>query len=247
MKFELPIEQGTFLKRYKRFFADIRFQNEEVTAHVPNTGSMKGCLEPEIPCRFTVSDDPKRKLKYTLQMLKTSNGWVGVNTGISNQLVWEAWQSQKIPHWQQFDGGQREVKISEKSRIDLVLWKSNKTLPQDKKIKFEDIPNHQFHFVEVKNVTLGENGIARFPDAVTERGQKHIDELVLLIEKGHSAELVFTVQREDCKTFTPADDIDPVYGEKLREAVKKGLKVSAYRCDLKSDAITLGSPLKVTL
>lgn len=248
MKFDQPVEQGVFLKRYKRFFADIRFDGKEITAHVPNTGSMKGCLEPEIPCRFTVNDDPKRKLKFTLQMLKTSQGWVGVNTGISNNLVFEAWQNQQVKEWKKFDGGQKEVKISAKSRIDMVLWKSTKDLPADQKIGFKDLDNHTFHFIEIKNVTLGEDGVARFPDAVTTRGQKHIDEMVELLEKGHTAEFVFTVQREDSKRFEPADDIDPVYAEKLRDAVKNhGLKVSAFLCDMKKSGVTLGERIPVKL
>ncbi len=248
MKFDQPVEQGVFLKRYKRFFADIRFDGREITAHVPNTGSMKGCLEPEIPCRFTINDDPKRKLKFTLQMLKTSDGWVGVNTALSNKLVFEAWQNQQVKEWKKFDGGQMEVKISAKSRIDMVLWKSTKDLAADQKIGFKNLDNNTFHFIEIKNVTLGENGVAKFPDAVTTRGQKHIDEMVKLLEKGHSAEFVFTVQRENSRFFTPAEDIDPVYAEKLRGAVKNyGLKVSAFLCDMKKGGVTLGERIPVKL
>lgn len=247
MKFDSPLEQGVFLKRYKRFFADIRYQGEEITAHVPNTGSMKGCLDPEVPCRFTVNNDPKRKLKYTLQMLKTPNSWVGVNTGLPNKLVFEAWQRQIIPHWTVFDGAQPEVKISDKSRVDLVLWKSTKRLPANQKIKYDMLDDHKFHFVEVKNVTMAQDNVALFPDSVTTRGQKHIDELMELVSRGHSAEFVFTVQREDCEAFTPADEIDPVYAEKLRQAAHKGLEVSAYQCDLSPMGVELTTPIPVIL
>jgi sugar fermentation stimulation protein A len=247
VKIDLPIQEGTFRKRYKRFFADIEFQDETITAHVPNTGSLKGCLKEGQACRFSVSDDPKRKLPYTLLMVKSPSSWVGVNTNFANHLVWEAYQNGYL--WKTFKGGQKEVKISDKSRIDMVVWKANKLLPTDKKISRDDFADHKFHFVEIKNVTMCEGGTARFPDAVTTRGQKHIDELVELIEQGHTGEFVFVVQRQDAKVFKPADDIDPEYGRKLREAKKKGLKITALACKMKKSEVQIDpvQKLKVVL
>lgn len=235
----MKLTEGLFLKRYKRFFADIQVGDEVVTAHVPNTGSLLGCLKENSPCLFSTSDDPKRKLKYTLQMIKTPDSWVGVNTGISNRLVWEAWEEGRIPSWQEYDSAQREVKLHDKTRIDMVLWKSLDGTAKDKKISSKNFTDHSFHFVEIKNVTLGRNGVAQFPDAVTTRGQKHLQELMDLIDQGHTSELVFTIQREDCHSFSPADSIDPEYGRLLREAIKKGVKVSAYTCLLAPEKIEL--------
>lgn len=252
MKFTLPVAEGQFLKRYKRFFADIEKSGETLTAHVPNTGSLKGCLIDHAPCRYTISDDPKRKLKYTLQMIKTPSTWVGVNTGLSNDIVWEAWQKERVPHWQNYPCARREVKIHDKTRFDLVLWKNENVADPKKKVDpalFHQKSGPKFHFVEIKNVTLALDGVAQFPDAVTTRGQKHIRELVELIEKGHTAELVFVIQRTDCTSFSPADDIDPEYGCLLRESIEKGLKVSPYSCMLNADSVELDTkmPLPVNL
>ena len=245
MKFEDPINDGLFLKRYKRFFADIQQGSEVLTAHVPNTGSMKGLLESHVPCRYTTNDDPKRKLKYTLQMLKTKNSWVGVNTHLSNQLVWEAWAEKRIPHWQAFTHAQKEVKLHAKTRIDMVLWNSLESPDVPEKITTEDFSSGKFHFVEIKNVTLAKGSQAQFPDAVTTRGQKHLEELMAVIEQGHTAEIVFTVQRTDCTSFSPADDIDPRYGELLRQGRDSGLLISAYAVEFQGDGIRLNthSPL----
>ncbi|MCB0365691.1 MAG: DNA/RNA nuclease SfsA [Bdellovibrionaceae bacterium] len=252
MKFSEPVLEGQFLKRYKRFFADVQLGGDdpEVVAHVPNTGSLKGCLAENAPCRVTHNDNPARKLKYTLQMIKTPTSWVGVNTGLSNDLVWEAFTSGKVKRWEHWDNGQREVKISDKSRIDLVLWENRDGAPSPtKRLSMADFMTSKFHFVEIKNVSLAEGGRALFPDAVTTRGQKHLEELMELIIQGHSAEIVFTIQREDCLVFSPADDIDPEYGKLLRQAVKQGLVVSAYPCRLEKSGIQLdtGQPLKLEL
>lgn len=251
MKFSFPVQKGIFLKRYKRFFADIEFEGEIITAHCPNTGSMKGCKDPGTPCLFSTNDDPKRKLKYTLEAVQAPSGsWVGVNTGHPNKLVWEAFQTGHFPHWKDFDGGQAEAKINDKSRMDLVLWKGE--LPVGKKYKAQILEHEacpQFHFVEVKNVTLAsDKGFALFPDAVTERGQKHINELVELMNQGHTAEFVFIVQREDCHSFSPAEDIDPTYAKLLREAHKKGLQITAVSCQFEKDGLRLNpEPLELVL
>lgn len=238
MRFLEPVREGLFVKRYKRFFADILEKDQLLTAHVPNTGSLKSCLNPNSPCRYTCNDDPKRKLKYTLQMIQTPSSWVGVNTSLSNDLVWEAYSGAKVKHWKTFNKAQREVKLNEDSRLDLVLWHSTKPEAAEK-ISAKNFKDQSFHFVEIKNVTLADGSRAQFPDAETTRGQKHLREMMHLMKQGHTAELVFTVQREDCVEFSPADDIDPEYGKLLRQAVKLGLKVSAWPCILNATEIQL--------
>ncbi len=240
MEFNPPLKSGQFLKRYKRFFADIEKDGEVITAHCPNTGSMKGLKEQPTECRFSVNDDPKRKLKATLEMIKTETSWVGVNTALPNKLVYELWASGQAKHWKPFDRAQAEVKISDKSRIDLVLWEEAKA-PEIKKLSHKIIEKDEFpmHMIEVKNVTLAEGKTAMFPDAVTERGQKHIIELMELMDRGYTCEFVFTVQREDCTSFTPAADIDPEYARLLKEAHKKGLIISAFPCKLTESSIEL--------
>ncbi len=233
MNYSHKLQEGIFLKRYKRFFADIEWQGQQITAHVPNTGSLKSVNNPGQHCLFSMSDDPKRKLKYTLQMIKSPEGtWVGVNTAVPNVIMREALLRVvghpgivgTFAHWSHFDHAKHEHKINEESRLDFVLTKDG---------------SNKMHFIEVKNVTLAENGVAKFPDAVSERGQKHLRELMALMEKGHTAELVFTIQRHDCGSFAPADDIDPTYGKLLREASQKGLRISPLVVDLSPESVEL--------
>ena len=246
MQFEQPLRQGKFLKRYKRFFADIEFEGETITALCPNTGSMKGCKDPGSPCLFSSNDDPKRKLRHTLEMIKSPTSWIGVNTALPNKLVYELFENNPLKHWKKYNRYQGEVKINDKSRMDLVLW-NEKQHPDIKKWNHKNlIP--PLHVIEVKNVTMGGEGLAQFPDSVTTRGQKHLDELILLTKKGFSCEMVYVVQREDCEVFSPADDIDPEYGKKLREAKKSGVKITALHCRLDKKSVTLTSDtLKIKL
>jgi sugar fermentation stimulation protein A len=246
MKFENPLIEGIFLKRYKRFFADIRLGKETVVAHVPNTGSMKGCSEPDSPSLMSPATNPERKLRYTLEMIRTPKSWVGVNTGNPPVLVRELFASGTVPHWKDFDGFQAEVKINAQTRLDGALWSSSKqkNVKKGKLTKLEA----PLHFFEIKNVSLAENGVAMFPDAVTERGQKHLQEMMELMEQGFTCEMIYVIQREDCTEFAPADHIDPEYGRILREAVKKGLRVSALPCKLNATQIVLqpsSLPLKL--
>lgn len=243
MKFHSKLQEGIFLKRYKRFFADIEWKGQTITAHVPNTGSLKSVNNPGQHCLFSESTNPERKLKFTLEMIKSPTGaWVGVNTATPNTVVRETLQHVvghkkevvgTFAHWAGFDEVKPEYKISAETRLDFALKKTGR---------------ESLHFIEVKNVTLGEDGVAKFPDAVTERGQKHLRELMALMDQGHTAEIVFTVQRHDCGTFAPADDIDPEYGRLLREAHQKGVKVSPLVLDLTPEAIELSEtvlPLKL--
>lgn len=233
MKFTRKLHQGIFLKRYKRFFADIDWNGTAVTAHLPNTGSLKTVNNPGQNCLFSESDNPERKLKYTLEMIQSPDGgWIGVNTSTPNTIVKEALlqtigskkESGTFSEWSQFDEVKPEYKISAETRLDFMLKKNN---------------SDKMHFIEVKNVTLAEKAVAKFPDAVSERAQKHVRELVQLIEQGHTAEIVFTVQRQDCTAFSTADDIDPVYGKLLREAQQKGLKVTPLIVNLNPEFVEL--------
>lgn len=230
MRFKSKLEEAKFIKRYKRFFADIErqgpHQGEIIVAHVPNTGSLKSVNNSGQACLLSPADNPDRKLKFTLEAIRSPQGaWVGVNTGTPNIIVGEAVENGLFEHWQRFDCKQNEVKISNETRLDWVLW--NRQINGPEKLTQANLPSKKsLHFIEIKNVTLAENGIAQFPDAVTERGQKHLRELMELIEQGHTAELVFTVQRDDVQSFAPADDIDPVYGQLLRQAIKAGLRVT---------------------
>lgn len=226
MQFQHTVKKAKFLKRYKRFFADIEIDGKVEVAHVANTGSMKGCIEPNSECLVTYNDDPTRKLKYTLQLIKTPTSWVGVNTSLPNSLVHELWEKRTVPHWEKYDHCQKEVTISKETRLDMAMYSSldKHELKKERLAKLRA----PLHFIEIKNVTLELDGVARFPDSETTRGQKHITELMGLIKKGYTCEIVFVVQRQDCKEFSPADDIDAKYGELLREAAAQGLKISAF-------------------
>jgi sugar fermentation stimulation protein A len=232
MHYNTPLIEAQFLKRYKRFFADFAIGKEVEVAHVPNTGSLKGICDAQRPCRVQKNDNPARKLKFTLEQVQTESSWVGVNTQTANMLAFEAFEKKIIPHWLKYQNIQKEVKINSESRLDLKLFNSS----------------GEPHFVEVKSVTgRYKNGTAYFPDAATVRGQKHLNELMHLQNSGATTEMLFIVQRSDCSTFTPAYDIDPVYGQLLEKAYNAGVKISVYPALLNSDRIELNtaSELKV--
>lgn len=235
MIYKQPLVEGVFLKRYKRFFADVLVNGEVVVAHVPNTGSMKTCMEENATCYLTYNPDPKRKLKWTLERLVASHSQVGINTSIPNNLVFEAWQNQIVPHWKKYDRGQKEVKINKESRLDMAFW-SSKDHPELNKISESVIHddeglNPKLHFIEVKNVTMAIDDTALFPDAVTSRGTKHIEELVKLMKLGHTCEMVFVIQRENIFKFAIAKDIDPTYDLALKNAIAEGLIVTSLKVE----------------
>lgn len=231
MKLEAPYHQGKILNRYKRFFADIQLDSgEEIVAHVPNTGSMKGCWESGWKCIVTGNDNPKRKLKYTLELTHNGETWIGVNTNRTNKLVFEALQNEQIPELKNLGDIKKEVTIGD-SRIDFCL----------------ETGTHKT-FIEVKNVTLVDGERYLFPDSVSTRGQKHLLELTKIAkDKNMSAYMLYIVQREDAKSFSPAIDIDPEYARLLKEAHKKGVKILAYQCKLSRTEITVAKKIKVVL
>lgn len=237
MKFDPPLSTGTLIKRYKRFMADVELPSGEViTLHCPNTGSMLNCNQPGSAVWFSDSGNPKRKYRHTWEQVAVGeNGEyrAGINTGLANKLVKEAVEAGVISELQGYDSVRTEVKYgNENSRIDLLLENLN--------------PPGQC-FVEVKNVTLGEQGIAYFPDAVTERGRKHLRELAAMVAQGHRGVLVFCVQLTGVSEVRPADHIDPAYGEALRAAVTDGVEVYAWQAELTPEEVRLVRSLPVVL
>jgi len=227
-----PLLPGRLIKRYKRFLADIELADGSIiTAHCPNSGSMLGCNLPGSPVLLSLSPNPNRKLAYTWELLQVDGFWVGLNTMLPNRLAEEAILNGVITELQGYELLRREVPYgSERSRIDLLL--------EGEKGRC---------YVEVKNVTLVEDGQALFPDAVTTRGQKHLRELIEVVQNGDRGVLLFTVQRGDGAAVAPADRIDPVYGKLLREAVKNGVKALAYRAEVTPEQIRLTERLAVVL
>lgn len=215
---------GTLIKRYKRFLADVKLDSGEiVTAHCPNTGSMQACCEPGRPVYLSVHDNPKRKLKYTWEMISMPTSMVGVNTMVPNRLVYKSIKDGLVDELKGYERIDREVKTGNRSRIDLMLANNE----QDR------------CYVEIKNCTLVSEGEALFPDAVTARGLKHISELQRLVAEGYRSVMFYFIQRMDARIFRPADHIDPDYGAGLRKALKKGVEVLAYDVAIDTTGIRL--------
>ena len=213
-----PLRSGKLIKRYKRFLADIELATGEIiTAHCPNTGPMKGVCEPDSLVRVSKSDNPKRKLAYTWEMIMVDDTWVGVNTGLPNQVIKLALEQKLFPQLAtRYDSVRREVTYGKrKSRIDFLLSKTGQP----------DI------YLEVKSVTLTQGKIALFPDTVTTRGQKHFLELMALIPDAKPIMLYF-INRGDCDRFAPGDFYDPNYGTLLREAVSLGVEILPLRFEI---------------
>ena len=228
MKFKESLLQGIFIKRYKRFFVDIKYKNKTITSHCPNTGSMMGLLDKDNIVFFSKSDNPDRKLKYTLQIIKAKNKLVGINTHLTNKIVLEALTNKKVKDLIKYNTIKSEVKFSEKTRFDFLI--SN---------------NKEKCFVEVKNVTLSrKNKIAEFPDSPTARGIKHLNDLCLSKKKGFKAYILYLIQRNDCESFSIAADIDLDYKVSLEKALKSGVKLLCYDCKLDGDEIKLNKEIK---
>ena len=223
MNFEDKLITGLFIKRYKRFFVDIKVGSKIVTAHCPNTGSMLGLLKKNNKVWLTKSDNPKRKLKYTLQIIEDQSSKVGINTHITNKIALDALESSTIEKFKNLETIKPEVNFGSNTRFDFLITEGKKKT-----------------FIEVKNVTLSrKKGIAEFPDAITLRGLKHIEELLKASQKGYEIYLLYLIQREDCNKFELAKDIDPKYCELLIKAVKKNLNILCYDCKFSTKGIKL--------
>jgi sugar fermentation stimulation protein A len=224
--------RGVLVKRYKRFLADVKLdKGQTVTAHCPNTGSMKGCAESGQPVYLSQHDNPKRKLKYTWEIIAMPGSLVGVNTLVPNRLVLQSVREGLIHELAGYETVESEVKISANSRIDLRLSNGEK----------------DYCYVEIKNCTLVRDGLAQFPDAVTTRGLKHLKELESLLESGHRCVMFYFIQRMDAKAFKPADGIDPAYGKGLRRAVNQGIEILAYDVAIDLNGIKINRRLPCKL
>ena len=223
MKFPSPLIPGTLVERYKRFLADVRLDDGTlVTAHCTNTGSMLGCKEPGSRVYLSDQSGRGRKLAFTWELIRVGRTLVGINTLAANRLAREGIETGVIRELQGYESLRAEVPTRPGARLDFLLESPEKRC-----------------YVEVKNVTLVVNRVAAFPDAVSERGTKHLKELIRLRRRGHRAVLLFVIQRAGCPSFTPADEIDPEYGRWLRRAVKAGVEVYPYGARVTTRAISL--------
>ena len=231
MNFENKLIPGLLIKRYKRFFVDIKINSQIITAHCPNTGSMYGLLNKGNKVWVSKSNNPKRKLKYTLEIIEDKKAKVGVNTHSANKIVQDALKKNLIKEFKNPLEIRSEVKFGENTRFDfLIINKKNKI------------------FIEVKNVTLSrKKKIAEFPDAITSRGLKHINELIKASKKKYKIFIIYLVQRNDCESFAIAQDIDIDYKNALSKAVKNNLNIICYDCKFSTKGIKLNKKINVKI
>ena len=229
MEFTKSLIKGKLIKRYKRFFTDVKLQNETVTAHCPNTGSMKGLLDEGNEVYLLPNNDPKRKLKFGLEIIKSRKNLVGVNTHMANRIAQHGLENNLINELKNNDVVKPEVFFNKETRFDFLLEKKS-----------------QKSFVEVKNVTLfRDKNTAEFPDAITSRGSKHLLTLIDAIKKGYKTYLLFLVQIQNMKYFKIAKDIDEQYYKNFLLAKKAGVNFLAYRCNISSKNIIIDQKLKI--
>lgn len=232
MRIELPTLEGRFLRRYKRFFADVQLASGEVvTAHCPNTGSLLGCLAEGARAILRDSQDEERKLRYVFQAIEVGGTLVNVDTSLPNRIVHEAIVDGRLSELTGYATAKREVAYGRNSRIDVLLTSKAGELC----------------YVEVKNTTYADGRTAMFPDAVTERGLKHLGELTRMVRQGHRAVQFFFVSRSDCRSFRPAVGIDPEYAKALAKAAAKGVEVIAYSARVSPTRIEIAKRLPIEL
>ena len=229
MEFTKSLVKGKLIKRYKRFFVDVKLDKETVTAHCANTGSMKGLLDEGNEVYLLPNNNPKRKLKYGLEIIKTRKNLVGVNTHMANKITQHALENNLIKELKNNDLIKPEVFFNKETRFDFLIKKNKKK-----------------SFIEVKNVTLfRDKDTAEFPDAVTLRGSKHLLALIDAIKKGYRSYLIFLVQIQNMKKFKIAKDIDAEYYNNYNKARKAGVNFLAYGCDISSKKIFIDKKLKI--
>ena len=233
MNFENKLLSGVLIKRYKRFFVDIKLKDKTITAHCPNPGSMFRLLDKGNPVWITKSNNEKRKLQYTLQIIEVNKIKFCVNTHITNKVVQESLEKKTIKDLVEYDLVRPEKKFGANTRFDFLLHNRKK----DKKA-----------FLEVKSVSLSrKEGFAEFPDAVTSRGKKHLESLMSANEQGYESYLMFLIQIENCKSFGIASDIDPSYFKVFKDALKKNIKVLCYDCKFSNKGIEINEKIKFLL
>ncbi|MDB5465842.1 MAG: sfsA, partial [Phenylobacterium sp.] len=223
MDFPSPLVRGRLMQRYKRFFADVVLEDgTEITAHCPNPGAMLGLNTPGLPAWVSRSDDPKRKLAHTLELVEADGGLVGINTMHPNRLTAEALAADAIPELTGYATHRREVRYGTNSRVDFLL----------------EHPDRPPAWLEVKNCHLRRGGsLAEFPDCVAARSLKHLRELSAMVREGHRAVMLFVIQRTDCDEFEACRDLDPAYAAGLQDAAAQGVEVLCYDCDISPEAI----------
>jgi len=225
MNFPSQLVRGRLVQRYKRFFADVVLDDgTAITAHCPNPGAMLGLNTPGLPVWLSRSDDPKRKLACTLELVEADGGLVGVNTMSPNRIVAEALQAGLIPELHGYETIRREVKYGETSRVDFLLTGEGR--PQC--------------WLEIKNCHLSRGlGLAEFPDCVAARSSRHLRELAAMAKAGDRAVVLFVVQRMDCDRFSACAELDPVFARTLGEVAKEGVEVLVYACEIDEQGVTL--------
>jgi sugar fermentation stimulation protein A len=229
MKFTKSLIKGKLIKRYKRFFTDVKLNKEVVTAHCPNTGSMKGLLDEGNEVYISKNDDPKRKLTYTLEIIKAKNKLIGVNTHFANKIVNHGLSNNLIKEMVNNDSIKPEVFFNKETRFDFLIKKKNQNI-----------------FIEVKNVTLVRTeNIAEFPDSITSRGSRHLRTLIEATKKGYKSYLLFLVQIQGVENFKIAKDIDKEYYENYLLAKKAGVIFLAYRCKINLKEIKIEKKIKI--
>ena len=229
MEFTKSLIKGKLIKRYKRFFVDVKLNKEIVTAHCPNTGSMRGLLDKGNDVYLLKNDNPKRKLKYGLELIKAQKNLVGVNTHIANKIVNHGLNNNLIKELKNINNIKSEVFFNKETRFDFLIEKKNQKI-----------------FVEVKNVTLfRDKNTAEFPDAITSRGSKHLLTLIDAIKEGYKTYIIFLVQVQNMEYFKIAKDIDEEYYKSYLRAKKAGVNFLAYRCNISSKKIFIDKKLKI--
>ena len=229
MHFPQPLRRGTLIARYKRFFADVILDDgREITAHCPNPGAMLGLNTPGLPAWVSRSDNPKRKLAHTLELVEADGGLVGINTMHPNRLVAEALAADHFPELTGYASHRREVRYGENSRVDFLL----------------EAPDRPRCWLEIKNCHLRRSGtLAEFPDCVAARSLKHLRELTARVEAGERAVMLFVIQRTDCDAFSACQDLDPAYARGLTHAAARGVEVLAYACEISPQAVRIAEPV----
>ncbi|MEO8113302.1 MAG: DNA/RNA nuclease SfsA [Phenylobacterium sp.] len=223
MDFPTPLVRATLTKRYKRFLADVVLEDgTELTAHCPNPGAMLGLNAPGLTCWLSKSDDPKRKLAWTLELVEVDGGLVGINTMHPNRLVAEALAADAIPELAGYETHRREVRYGTNSRVDFLLTH----------------PERRPAWLEIKNCHLRREGtLAEFPDCVAARSLKHLKELEAMVREGDRAVVLFVIQRTDCDAFAACHDLDPAFARGLDGAMEKGVEVLCYACDVQTSGV----------
>jgi sugar fermentation stimulation protein A len=230
MIFDKKLIHGHLIKRYKRFLADVELDNGNiVTAHCTNTGSMKTCLEDGAEVYLSPANDPKRKTQYTWEMIKINGNWVGINTNIPNKLSFEALSNNSIFSLRGYTKIRREVKFGN-SRLDIFAENEQEKC-----------------FIEIKNVTMKVGKYARFPDAKTDRGRKHLEELMEIRRQGMRAVMLYIIQRMDVEIFGPAWGIDNAYAETLLKAFENGVEIIPVMANVNPEKIEIGRVLPFNL